>query len=94
MTVKKLITVPDETLRKKFKGTPENVINYFFMVAEEVREIMAMLGIKKFQDLIGRSEFLEKNQVINQNLFLLPITLQLQHSICLQMISFIILRRV
>ena len=59
------VATQNETLRKKFKGTPENVINYFFMVAEEVREIMAKLGIKNFQDLIGRSEFLEKNKVID-----------------------------
>ncbi len=58
------IATQNETLRKKFKGTPENVINYFFMVAEEVREIMAKLGIRKFQDLIGRSELLEKNKAI------------------------------
>ncbi len=59
------IATQNEELRKKFKGTPENVINYFFLVAEEVREIMADLGINKFQDLIGRSDFLQKNKAIN-----------------------------
>ncbi len=59
------IATQNEELRKKFKGTPENVINYFFLVAEEVREIMANLGISKFQDLIGRSDFLEKSKVID-----------------------------
>ena len=59
------IATQNEFLRKKFVGTPENVINYFFMVAEEVREIMADLGVKKFQDLIGKSEFLTKNKAIN-----------------------------
>ena len=59
------VATQNEALRKKFKGTPENVINYFFMVAEEVREIMAKLGIKNFQDLIGKSELLEKNKAIN-----------------------------
>ena len=58
------IATQNEILRKKFKGTPENVINYFFMVAEEVRETMARLGIQKFQDLIGKSELLEKNKAI------------------------------
>jgi glutamate synthase (NADPH/NADH) large chain len=59
------IATQNETLRKKFKGTPENVINYFFMVAEEVREIMSELGIKNFQNLIGKSDILEKNKAID-----------------------------
>ena len=46
-------------------GTPENVINYFFLVAEEVREIMAELGITSFNDLIGRSDLLSKQSVID-----------------------------
>ena len=59
------VATQNKTLRKKFRGTPENVINYFFFVAEEVREIMAELGIKKFNDLIGRSDFLNKLSVID-----------------------------
>ncbi len=59
------VATQNEVLRKKFKGTPENVINYFFLIAEEVREIMADLGITKFQDLIGRSDFLDKREAIN-----------------------------
>ena len=59
------VATQNEELRKKFKGTPENVINYFFLVAEEVREIMADLGISKFQDLIGRSDFMNKRDAIN-----------------------------
>ena len=58
------VATQNETLRKKFIGTPENVINYFFLVAEEVREIMAALGVKKFDDLIGRSDFLCKQGAI------------------------------
>src|SRR5260370_18343181 len=46
-------------LRKKFDGSPEHVVNYFFFVAEEVREIMAKLGIRQFNDLIGRSDLLD-----------------------------------
>ena len=58
------IATQNETLRKKFLGTPENVINYFFLIAEEVREIMASLGIKKFDKLIGRSDLLIKREAI------------------------------
>ena len=58
------IATQNQVLREKFKGAPENVVNYFFLVAEEVREIMAELGVRKFQDLIGKSEYLEKNKAI------------------------------
>ena len=59
------IATQNKVLRKKFMGTPENVINYFFLVAEEVREIMAELGITSFNDLIGRSDLLSKQSVID-----------------------------
>ncbi len=59
------IATQNKVLRKKFKGTPENVINYFFLVAEEVREIMAELGIAKFKNLIGKSDLLCKQDVID-----------------------------
>ena len=49
------VATQDPVLRKKFAGQPEHVVNYFFFVAEEAREIMAQLGIRKFDDLIGRS---------------------------------------
>ncbi|MBG6159476.1 glutamate synthase (NADPH/NADH) large chain [Labrenzia sp. EL_159] len=58
------IATQDPVLRKRFKGTPEHVINYFFYVAEEVRGIMAGLGVEKLDDLIGRSDFLDKNAAI------------------------------
>jgi len=46
-------------VRKKFTGQPEHVVNFFFFIAEEVRDYMAQLGIRKFDDLIGRSDLLE-----------------------------------
>src|SRR5215470_12979418 len=53
------IATQDPELRKRFDGQPEHVVNYFFFVAEEVREIMAKLGIRKFNELIGRSDLLD-----------------------------------
>ncbi|RZF40660.1 hypothetical protein LSTR_LSTR012761 [Laodelphax striatellus] len=52
------IATQDPVLREKFAGKPEHVINYLFMLAEEVREHMASLGISKFQDLVGRTDLL------------------------------------
>ena len=53
------VATQDPVLRKKFSGQPEHVVNYFFFVAAEVREIMAQLGIRKFDDLIGRADLLD-----------------------------------
>jgi glutamate synthase (NADPH) large chain len=53
------VATQDPVLRKRFKGQPEHVVNYFFFVAEEVREIMAQLGLRRFQELIGRSDLLD-----------------------------------
>jgi len=53
------VATQDPELRKRFTGQPEHVVNYFFFVAEEVREIMAQLGIRKFDDLIGRVDLLD-----------------------------------
>jgi glutamate synthase (NADPH/NADH) large chain len=53
------VATQDPVLRKKFSGRPEHVVNYFFFVAEEVRQIMAQLGIAKFDDLIGRADLLD-----------------------------------
>ncbi|MBS0468825.1 MAG: glutamate synthase subunit alpha [Proteobacteria bacterium] len=53
------VATQDPVLRAKFSGKPEHVVNYFFFVAEEVRQIMAQLGIAKFDDLIGRTELLD-----------------------------------
>ncbi len=59
------IATQDPVLRKRFKGTPEHVINYFFYVAEEVRELMAALGVEKLDDLIGRSDYLDKDAALD-----------------------------
>jgi len=53
------VATQDPALRKKFAGKPEHVVNYFFFVAEEVRQIMAQLGIRKFDDMIGRCDLLD-----------------------------------
>jgi glutamate synthase (NADPH) large chain len=58
------VATQDPVLRRKFEGKPEHVVNYFFFVAEEVRELMAQLGIKKFTDLIGRTELLDMKKGI------------------------------
>ena len=53
------VATQDPVLRRKFQGKPEHVVNYFFFVAEEARQIMAQLGIRKFDDLIGRADLLD-----------------------------------
>jgi len=53
------VATQDPALRKKFTGQPEHVVNYFFFVAEELRELMAQMGIRRFEDLIGRSDLLD-----------------------------------
>ena len=58
------VATQDETLEKRFSGKPEFIINYFHFVAEELREIMSSLGIRKLDDLIGRTELLEANNDI------------------------------
>lgn len=59
------VATQDPVLRKRFKGAPEHVVNYFFFVAEEVREILASLGFAKFDEVIGLSELLEKDAMIS-----------------------------
>ncbi len=58
------VATQDPDLRKKFSGKPEHVVNYFFFVAEEVRQIMAQLGIRKFDDMIGRADLLDTRKGI------------------------------
>ena len=58
------IATQDPVLRSRFKGQPEHVVNFFFFVAEEVRQIMARLGIARFDDLVGRVDLLEADQAI------------------------------
>ena len=58
------VATQDPALRKKFSGKPEHVVNYFFFIAEEVRQIMAQLGIRKFDEMIGRSDLLDTRKGI------------------------------
>jgi glutamate synthase (NADPH/NADH) large chain len=59
------VATQDPELRKKFTGLPEHVINFFFFVAEEAREIMAELGVRKFDELIGESQYLDQHKAID-----------------------------
>jgi len=58
------VATQDPVLRAKFSGKPEHVVNYFFFVAEEVRQIMAQLGIRHFDDLVGRADLLDMKKGI------------------------------
>ncbi|RVT53425.1 glutamate synthase-related protein [Rubrivivax albus] len=58
------VATQDPVLRKKFAGRPEHVVNYFFFVAEEARTIMAQLGIRTFDELIGRADLLDMKKGI------------------------------
>jgi glutamate synthase (NADPH) large chain len=58
------VATQDAILEKRFTGRPEHVINYFNFVARELREIMANLGIRRLDDLIGRTDLLEMNEDI------------------------------
>jgi glutamate synthase domain-containing protein 2/glutamate synthase domain-containing protein 3 len=59
------VATQDPELRKKFTGQPEHVINFLFFVAEEARELMAKLGIRRFDDLIGRADLLDMRKGID-----------------------------
>ena len=59
------VATQDEQLRKRFTGKPEHVVNYFFFVAEEVRQLMAQLGFRRFDDMIGRMEKLNMRKAID-----------------------------
>ncbi len=59
------IATQDPELRRKFNGRPENVVNYLFMVAEELREIMAKLGFQTVNEMIGRVDMLDSDNAIN-----------------------------
>jgi glutamate synthase (NADPH/NADH) large chain len=58
------VATQDPVLRKRFKGQPEHVINYFFFVAEEVREIMASLGYRRFDEMIGQIQMLDQRKLL------------------------------
>jgi glutamate synthase domain-containing protein 2/glutamate synthase domain-containing protein 1/glutamate synthase domain-containing protein 3 len=59
------IATQDPELRKRFKGTPEHVVNFFFFVAEEVREILASLGLRSLDEAIGRVDLLGVGSAID-----------------------------
>jgi glutamate synthase (NADPH/NADH) large chain len=59
------VATQDPVLRKKFSGKPEHVVNYFFFVAEEARQIMAQLGIRSFEELVGRVDLLDTRKAIS-----------------------------
>ncbi len=59
------IATQDPELRKRFKGTPEQVVNFFFFVAEEVRELLASLGLRSLDEAIGRVDLLEAGPAID-----------------------------
>ncbi len=59
------IATQDPELRRRFGGTPEQVVNYMMLVAEDVREIMASLGIRRFEDMIGHVELLDMDEALD-----------------------------
>ena len=59
------VATQDPELRKRFRGKPEHVVEYFFHVAEDVREIMASLGVRRFDDLVGRVDLLEPDDALS-----------------------------
>lgn len=61
------IATQDPVLRAKFAGEPEHVINFFFMLAEEVREIMSQLGFRTVNEMVGRSDMLEVDKEVIKN---------------------------
>ncbi len=59
------IATQDPELRRRFTGKPEHVVNYFFFVAQEVRELMAEMGFTRFDEMIGQAAYLEKDRAID-----------------------------
>ncbi|MAW88756.1 MAG: glutamate synthase large subunit [Phyllobacteriaceae bacterium] len=59
------VATQDPVLRKRFKGAPEHVINYFFYIAEEVRALLAEMGYTKLDDIVGQSDLLSKEAMID-----------------------------
>ncbi len=58
------VATQDPVLRKRFVGQPEHVINYFFFVAEEVRELMAAMGYRTFEEMIGQMQMLDNRRAV------------------------------
>ncbi len=59
------VATQDPELRKKFTGQPEHVVNYFFFIAEEVREYMAQMGFRRFEEMIGRTDHIDMRASID-----------------------------
>ncbi|WP_342363343.1 glutamate synthase large subunit [Terrarubrum flagellatum] len=59
------VATQDPLLRKRFKGLPEHVINFFFFIAEDMREIMAAMGFRKLDELIGRADLLDTDRAVS-----------------------------
>jgi glutamate synthase domain-containing protein 3 len=59
------IATQNPELRKKFAGTPENVINFFFYIAEEVRECMSKMGFRKMDEMVGRVDMIEMDSAVS-----------------------------
>jgi len=59
------VATQDPVLRQRFKGTPEHVVNYFFFIAEEVRELLAAMGFTKFDEIVGQVDMLEQDRLID-----------------------------
>ncbi|XP_058465690.1 uncharacterized protein LOC131439095 [Malaya genurostris] len=78
------IATQDPILRAKFAGKPEHVVNYFFMLAEEIREIMASLGLRKFQELIGRTDLLQVRSDLSNKANLLDLQMLLKNALDLR----------
>jgi glutamate synthase (NADPH/NADH) large chain len=58
------VATQDPVLRKRFKGQPDHVINYFFFVAQEVRELMAEMGYRRFDEMIGQMQMLDQRAMV------------------------------
>ncbi|MBN8938904.1 MAG: glutamate synthase large subunit [Rhizobiales bacterium] len=58
------VATQDPVLRKRFRGQPEHVVNFFFFVAEEVRELMAAMGYRTFDEMVGQMQMLDKKAVV------------------------------
>src|SRR6185503_12154106 len=59
------IATQDPVLRERFAGTPEHIVNFFFFVAEEARALMARLGVRRFDDLVGRVDLLRTDDAVD-----------------------------
>jgi glutamate synthase (NADPH/NADH) large chain len=59
------VATQDPELRKRFTGKPEHVVNYFFFVAEEIRQLMSQMGFRKFDEMIGQMDRLDMRKAID-----------------------------